>query len=77
MSPPTLGTVIDQRRIQALPLNRRDFLQLSLLVARRATRRSRARSSPSRGSVSRCTPTAAGRSTTTSSSTASTTTTRT
>jgi outer membrane receptor protein involved in Fe transport len=27
-----LGTVIDQRRIQALPLNRRDFLQLSLLV---------------------------------------------
>jgi hypothetical protein len=28
-----LGGVIDQRRIQALPLNRRDFLQLSLLVA--------------------------------------------
>ena len=27
-----LGTVIDQRRIQALPLNRRDFLQLSLLT---------------------------------------------
>ena len=27
-----LGGVIDQRRIQALPLNRRDFLQLSLLV---------------------------------------------
>jgi TonB dependent receptor len=26
-----LGTVIDQRRIQTLPLNRRDFLQLSLL----------------------------------------------
>jgi len=27
-----LGTVIDQRRIQTLPLNRRDFLQLSLLT---------------------------------------------
>jgi outer membrane receptor protein involved in Fe transport len=27
-----LGTVIDQRRIQSLPLNRRDFLQLSLLT---------------------------------------------
>jgi hypothetical protein len=27
-----LGGVIDRRRIQALPLNRRDFLQLSLLV---------------------------------------------
>jgi hypothetical protein len=27
-----LGGVIDQRRIQTLPLNRRDFLQLSLLV---------------------------------------------
>ncbi len=28
-----LGLVIDQRRIQSLPLNRRDFLQLSMLTA--------------------------------------------
>ena len=27
-----LGTVIDQRRIQSLPLNRRDFLQLAMLT---------------------------------------------
>src|SRR5581483_11193092 len=28
-----LGTVLDQARVDRLPLNRRDFLQLSMLVA--------------------------------------------
>ncbi len=31
-SPRDLGSVIDERRIQSLPLNRRDFLQLALLT---------------------------------------------